>query len=139
MSRHVDLSRPITDEEREYLRIRAREDDIIANDRQFGHLKDAQKRKLRGEAEDADHEEAEFQAQFDYEEDDEFDPELVAQVAPLTVKDLKARITKLGAKPQGNRDDLQIQLLELLEGNPVEAEEDEGTVTEEEEATSEDE
>lgn len=115
MSKQVDLSRPITDEEREYLRIRAREDDIIANDRQFGHLKDAEKRKLRGEAEDADQEEAEFQAQFDYDEEDEFDPELVAQVAPLTVKDLKARITKLGEKPQGNRDDLQIQLLELLD------------------------
>lgn len=131
MSKQVDLSRPITDEEREYLRIRAREDDIIANDRQFGHLKDAEKRRLRGEAEDADAEEAEFQAQFDYDEGDEFDPELVAQVAPLTVKDLKARITKLGAKPQGNRDDLQIQLLELLESGAVEGdEEDEGTDSE---------
>lgn len=116
MSKFVDLSRPITDEERAYLQSRAREDDIVANDRQFGNLKDAEKRKLRQGAEEDDREEAEFQAQFDYDEGDEFDPELVAQVAPLTVKDLKARITKLGEKPQGNREDLQVQLLELLEG-----------------------
>lgn len=122
MSKFVDLSRPITDEEREYLKARAREDDIVANDRQFGRLKDAEKRKLRQGAEDDDREEAEFQAQFDYDEGDEFDPELVAQVAPLTVKDLKARITKLGEKPQGNREDLQVQLLELLEGGTGEPE-----------------
>lgn len=122
MSKFVDLSRPITDEERAYLQSRAREDDIIANDRQFGHLKDAEKRKLRQGAEEDDREEAEFQAQFDYDEGDEFDPELVAQVAPLTVKELKARITKLGEKPQGHREDLQVQLLELLEGGAVEPE-----------------
>lgn len=116
MSIYVDLSRPITDEERAYLTRRAREDEIVVNDRQFGHLKDAEKRKLRQTAEQDDAEEAEFQAQFDYDEDEAFDPELVAQVAPLTVKELKARIEKLGEKPQGNRDDLQIQLLELLEG-----------------------
>lgn len=115
MSIFVDLSRPITDEEREYLSLRAREDEIIVNDRQFGHLKDAEKRKLRQGAEQDDAEEAEFQAQFDYDEDDAFDPELVAQVAPLNVKELKARIEKLGQKPKGNRDDLQIQLLEILE------------------------
>lgn len=134
MSKQVDLSRPITDEERKYLRIRAREDDIIANDRQFGHLKDAEKRRLRGEAEDADREEAEFQAQFDYDEEDEFDPELVAQVAPLTVKDLKARIEKLGEKPKGNRDDLQIQLLELLD---AQGGEDEGTDSEDDDTEGE--
>ena len=122
MSKFVDLSRPITDEERAYLQSRAREDDIVANDRQFGNLKDAEKRKLRQGAEEDDREEAEFQAQFDFDEGDEFDPELVAQVAPLTVKDLKARITKLGEKPQGNREDLQVQLLELLEGGAVESE-----------------
>lgn len=122
MSKFVDLSRPITDEERAYLQSRAREDDIVANDRQFGRLKDAEKRKLRQGAEDDDREEAEFQAQFDYDEGDEFDPELVAQVAPLTVKDLKARIAKLGEKPQGNREDLQVQLLELLEGGAGEPE-----------------
>lgn len=124
MSKQVDLTRPITDGEREYLKLRAREDEIIANDRQFGHLKDAEKRKLRQGAEQDDLEEEEYQSQFDQDEDDAFDPELVAQVAPLTVKELKARITKLGDKPQGNREDLQIQLLELLEGGPEEPEGD---------------
>lgn len=133
MSKQVDLSRPITDEEREYLKLRAREDDIVANDRQFGHLKDAEKRKLRHGAEEDDLEEAEFQAQFDYDEEEGFDPELVAQVAPLTVKELKARITKLGEKPQGNREDLQVQLLELLEGGTDEGDdEDEDTNSESE-------
>lgn len=124
MSKQVDLTRPITDEEREYLKLRAREDEIVVNDRQFGHLKDAEKRKLRQGAEQDDQEEAEFQAQFDYEEDEAFDPELVAQVAPLTVKELKARITKLGEKPQGHREDLQVQLLELLEGGSAESEDE---------------
>lgn len=129
MSVQVDLTRPITDEEREYLMARAREDEVVVNDRQFGHLKDAEKRKLRQTAEDDDLEEAEFQSQFDYDEEDTFDPELVAQVAPLTVKELKARITKLGEKPQGNREDLQVQLLELLEGDTES--EDEGHEDEE--------
>lgn len=132
MSKFVDLSRPITDEEREYLQSRAREDDIIANDRQFGHLKDAEKRKLRQGAEEDDQKEAEFQAQFDYDDEDTFDEELVAQVAPLTVKELKARITKLGEKPQGNREDLQVQLLELLEGGTDEGDEDEDSNSESE-------
>lgn len=118
MSKQVDLSRPITDEEREYLTIRAREDDIIANDRQFGGLKDAEKRKLQQRSEEADLEEDEYQQQFEYEEEEAFDPELVAQVAPLTVKELQARIEKLGSKAQGNKEDLQVQLLELLEGGP---------------------
>lgn len=129
MSVQVDLTRPITDEEREYLMARAREDEVVVNDRQFGHLKDAEKRKLRQTAEDDDLEEAEFQSQFDYDEEDTFDPELVTQVAPLTVKELKARITKLGEKPQGNREDLQVQLLELLEGDTES--EDEGHEDEE--------
>lgn len=129
MSVQVDLTRPITDEEREYLMARAREDEVVVNDRQFGHLKDAEKRKLRQTAEDDDLEEAEFQSQFDYDEEDTFDPELVAQVAPLTVKELKARITKLGEKPKGNREDLQVQLLELLEGDTES--EDEGHEDEE--------
>lgn len=126
MSRQVDLTRPITDEEREYLASRAREDEIVVNDRQFGHLKDAQRRKLQQQAELDDQEEQEFQAQFDYDEEEAFDPELVAQVAPLNVKELKARIEKLGEKPKGNRDDLQVQLLELLEGQG-EVEDDEDT------------
>ena len=127
MSRQVDLSRPITDEERAYLNLRAREDDIIANDRQFGGLKAAEKRKLQQRSEDADAEEAEFQQQFQYDEDEEtFDPDLVAQVAPLTVKELQARIEKLGFKPQGNKEDLQVQLLEILEGGPEDETDPEG-------------
>ena len=118
MSRQVDLSRPITDEERAYLNLRAREDDIIANDRQFGGLKDAEKRKLQQRSEEADAAEDEYQQQFEYEEEETFDPDLVAQVAPLTVKELQARIEKLGFKPQGNKEDLQVQLLEILEGGP---------------------
>lgn len=126
MSRQVDLSRPITDEERAYLNLRAREDDIIANDRQFGGLKDAEKRKLQQRSEEADAAEDEYQQQFEYEEEETFDPELVAQVAPLTVKELQARIEKLGFKPQGNKEDLQVQLLEILEGGPEDETDPEG-------------
>lgn len=124
MSKFVDLSRPITDEEREYLRSRAREGDIVANDRQFGHLKDAEKRRERKSAEEDQDSEAQLQAQIEeqYASDDEFDPDLVAQVAPLSVRELKQRIEKLGGKPNGNKDDLQIQLLDLLD--PAEAPED---------------
>lgn len=126
MSRQVDLSRPITDEERAYLNLRAREDDIIANDRQFGGLKDAEKRKLQQRSEEADAAEDEYQQQFEYEEEETFDPDLVAQVAPLTVKELQARIEKLGFKPQGNKEDLQVQLLEILEGGPEDETDPEG-------------
>ena len=113
MSKVVDLTRPITDEEREYLMTRARESEVEANDRQFGHLKDAERRNLQDRAEEADAEEAAIAEA--YEEGEEFDPELVAQVAPLTVKELEARIKKLGHKPDGDKETLQIQLLEILE------------------------
>ena len=125
MSKFVDLSRPITDEEREYLKSRARESDIVANDRQFGGLKDAEKRKHQAQAEQDDAEENDLQREIEeeYGSADEFDPELIAQVAPLTVKELKQRITKLGGEPEGKKDELQLQLLDLL-APPVEGEAD---------------
>lgn len=113
MGKRIDLSRPITDEERAYLLSRAREDEVVANDRQFGGKSDAEKRKATSAADEAAEEEASYEVE---EEEDFFDPDLVDQVAPLSVRELQQRLEKLGLKPKGKKDELQIQLLEALEG-----------------------
>lgn len=112
MGKRIDLSRPITDEERAYLLSRAREDEVVANDRQFKNHSDAAKRKASDDAEKATAEEEEYDVE---EDEDLYDPELVAQVAPLSVRELQQRLEKLGIKPKGKKEELQMQLLDALE------------------------
>lgn len=122
MSRQIDLTRPPTEEELEYLSTRAGGDDLLkVAERKFGGLSEEEREELRAENE-ADHQDdaerlAAAQQQAQEEEDDAFDEEDVAKVAPLTVPELKEKLKKVGVKysKEDNKDDLQVLLLEYLE------------------------
>ena len=130
MSRNIDLSRPLLEEEKEYLRERAREGEVTVNERQFAGVTEAQARALREDAASDEKDEAQRRVEFAKEqeeiEEDSFDPEDEAKVAPLTVKQLRAALTKQGLETGGDKEELQLRLLEHYEavrlGTAVDAE-----------------
>lgn len=120
MSRKIDEERPFTKEDIEYLRTRPQGAALIEiNERKFGHLNKSEARKAQeqAEADDADEarRKAEAAAAAKQEEEDSFDDEDVAQVAPLSVKQLRERLTKLELETSGNKEELQLRLLEHLD------------------------
>lgn len=119
MSRNIDLSVPLLEEEKEYLRERAREGEVTVNERQFAGVTEKQARALREQADSDDKDEAQRRVDFIREqeelEEDSFDPEDVDKVEPLTVKELRQALTKRGLETSGNKEELQVRLLEHLE------------------------
>jgi len=119
MSLHgkIDLSRPLTDAEKEWLYTRpGGRAQVAVNDRQFGHLSEEERSALqvshRADMED----EAEREAAFRREEDEDgFDEEDIAKVAPLRVDELRAWLKKKGLDQTGSKEDLQVRMLEKLE------------------------
>lgn len=122
MSRHIDLTRPPTEEELEWAKTRAEGDSILKLvERKFGHLSPEEVAAAQSQSDVDDADEVERRAEAERlaqeEEDDAFDEEDVAKVAPLTVKQLKEKLTKVGVKFKSGEDkeDLQVLLLEHLE------------------------
>lgn len=120
MSRMIDEERPFTKEDIEYLRTRPQGAAAIEiNERKFGHLNKSEVRKAQEQAaaDDADEEkrQTEQAAAAKQEEDDSFDEEDIAHVAPLTVKQLRERLDKLKMDTSGNKEELQLRLLEHLD------------------------
>lgn len=118
MSRYVDLRKPLSDDDREYLESRARIGDILANDRQFADLTPAQTRKATAEA-DAD---AKAQAEEDAEVAEaeevasQWSQDALAKVLPLKVAELKDSLSKFGLSTSGDKSDLQVRLLNHYDG-----------------------
>ena len=96
MSRNIDFSRPLTEEEKDYLRTRAfGEEKIALNARQFDHLSEEEQVFRRKRAE----KDAEFESpddDDDSEDGDEYDPEDIAQVEGLTIGQIRERLAKEG-------------------------------------------
>ena len=119
MGRFIDLSRPITDDEREYLLSRSREGEVVVNDRQFGHLEEGAKLNAQIQAkEDEEFEEEErkaFQDAVDASEEDSFPAWIVDKVEPLTVAQLRTALSKRGQDTEGEKLELQTRLAEFLE------------------------
>lgn len=118
MSKHgkIVLTRPLTDEEKEWLLTRAGgQDTIDANERAFGGLSEEQREALRSEADADSEEEQRRQAEFNAGDEDGFSQELLAQVMPLSVAELKAWLKKNGIEQDGTVEDLQLRMLEALE------------------------
>lgn len=119
MGRFVDLSRPITDDEREYLMSRSREGEVEVNDRQFGHLKPEEKEAEQDQAElDHQEEEAErkaFEAAVEDADAQSFPEWIVDKVEPLTVNQLRTALAKRGLDKDGLKPELQVRLAEWLE------------------------
>lgn len=119
MGRFIDLSRPITDDERAYLLSRSREGEVTVNDRQFGHLEDGQKLNAQIQAQDDAEFEAEerraFEDAMDAAEADAFPVWIVDKVEPLTVAQLRTALAKRGQDTEGDKLELQTRLAEFLE------------------------
>lgn len=120
MSVAIDPNRPYSDEEKDWLLTRSHGADAIRiNDRQFGHLSDEEKAELRGEhlvdVLTDEEEELHREAEEKQAEEDGFHPDDEALVAPLKLPGLKAQLKKLGLETHGDKDDLQLRLLEHLD------------------------
>lgn len=103
MSRHVDDTRPYTDEEKEYLRTRANGESLITiNDRRFAHLSEQEKAVLTGRALGDDAKEAKIEAELARQEAEAeanaYHPDDVAQVQNLTIKQLRERLETEGQR-----------------------------------------
>lgn len=117
MGKSIDLNKPLTQDEREYLESRRRIGDIAANDRRFGHLSDSDKSSARKQVDsDNAEDDAEQEAiRQNEEEADVYDDDLVDQVLPLKTADLRSQLGKLGLETGGKKDDLRMRLLEHLQ------------------------
>lgn len=119
MGRKIDLTRPLSAEDRAYLMERSREGDVAVNERQFGSLSEAEQDEERSEH-DAN-EEADQKAQEDFEaaikqqEEESYPEHLVAKVEPLTLNQLKAALKKRKLDATGDLDALRVRLIEFLE------------------------
>lgn len=120
MSTFIDPYRPYSEEDKEWLRTRAGAEALIdANDRQFGYLSEEEKAEVRAQVETDDKDDQEALAAAiaaqAAEDEDAFDEEDLAIVAPLSTVELRARLKKAGQNSEGSKDELQIRLLEFLE------------------------
>lgn len=119
MGRFIDLSRPITDDEREYLLARSREGEVTVNDRQFGHLEEGQKINAQIQAQEDEQAEEEERKAFDdavnAAEEDSFPAWIVDKIEPLTVAQLRTALAKRGLEALGEKIELQIRLADFLE------------------------
>jgi hypothetical protein len=93
VSKEVDLSRPLSDEDRAYLLQRGRRHLVLQNDRQF--------------------ENGEFARPDDDDEDeDEIDQEWVSEVEAMNVDQLRAELQRRSLSTSGKKDELQDRLIE---------------------------
>lgn len=119
MGRHIDLSRPLSDEDREYLMSRSREGEVIVNDRQFGGLSDDERTEVQEEFdknETKDQEERKrFQDAIEDENANSYPWELVDKVEPLTLNQLRSALKKRDLSVEGNKDELRVRLITFLE------------------------
>lgn len=120
MSRHIDRNKPLSDEDKEYLATRADGNEIIrVNEALFGHLSDEEKDAVteQGKA-DADEDEAAAKRQQELDDSiPEYDEDVLEQVAPLNVEELKLRLKDEGVKipSDAKKEDLQDLLLDALQ------------------------
>lgn len=114
----IDLSRPLTEEEAEWLLTRAGGEELVAvNKRQFQDLSKAEKAKIRDQSEkdEKDEKQEEKEAKEAEQDEDNFHPEDIAQVLPLSVRELREFARHNGLDDSGSKEDLQITALEYLE------------------------
>lgn len=117
MSRLIDLNAPLSDDDRAYLEAWSRHVDIINNDRRFGELSDEEKAEAAAQAESDAEVDAQRLADATEVPDEEFDADLLEEIANLDTGDIRLRLQKLGLASEGDRDDIELRLLEKLQGD----------------------
>lgn len=99
MSRYIDFTKPLSEEDKAYLLTRSGGKlKIERNEAMFGHLSDDEKQDVSDEREaDKREDEAAEQRQQEFEDSiPEYDEDIIEQVAPLKVAELKKRLDDLG-------------------------------------------
>jgi hypothetical protein len=119
MRGQIDLNRPLTEDEKKFLRTRAGGESLITvNERQFADASADEKSALQTQAQiDAEEDAARQAALQDPDDEDDFDPEDVAKVAPLKLAELRAWLKKAGLPQQGTMEELQVRILEKMESD----------------------
>ncbi len=112
MSRFIDVNKPLSDEEKEYLLTRAEGESIIAaNERKFAHLPDDKRAKLAEQAEKDREGEEELRrraAELDAkDEEDSYHPEDIDYVRDMTIADLRQNLEKRGLRTNVLKADMQ--------------------------------
>ena len=121
MGRRIDLSRPLSDEDKAYLRSRARGYQVDLNEKLFAHLGEDGRQALREEMEAGDAEEERANAELiaQLEEEGEFDEDLILQVSRYDVNLLRQKLKDLGEEdslqPGQSKRELQELLLNRLQ------------------------
>jgi hypothetical protein len=126
MGRSIDLSKPLSEEDRAFLASRARTAEIVTNDRQFAHLSEEDREEAISTHDEEDAKEKADQAAWEQAlqdaDENSFPEHLVEKVAPLSVNQLKTALKKRGQPTTGDKEELQLRLVTFLE----QAEKDKG-------------
>lgn len=114
MSRYIDHDKPMSEEDKAYLRTRSGGEYLIEiNERRFGHLSDAERDEVTKQVDDDDQFDADEESAHQEELDalPDFDEDVIEKVAPLSFNQLRQKATKLGLGGDGTKDELQDKLL----------------------------
>lgn len=118
MGRSIDLTKPLSEEDRAFLLARSRKGEVAVNDRQFGHLSEEDRAEVSDQHdadEKADADEQKLIEQQIEEEESGFDEDIELEVAPLKMTELRARLAKEGQPSDGDKGELQLRLLNFLQ------------------------
>lgn len=119
MGRFVDLDKPLSDDDREYLISRRREDEVRINDARFKSLSEEEKQEAtRQQDQDAAEERAEQEAleqAIAHQEEDAYPEHIVEKIAPLNLTQLRQAAKKRGLETTGSKEELRIRLCDYFE------------------------
>lgn len=119
MGRYIDLNKPLTKEDREYLMSRAQEGDVVVNDRRFAGLSAEEKAELSGEVDqdkaDYESDREAFERQVEEENDTEFDEDILDRVSALNYNEVRQALAKLELDSKGTKEEVYSRLLNHLQ------------------------
>ena len=119
MGRYIDLNKPLTKEDREYLMSRAQEGDVVVNDRRFAGLSAEEKAELSGEVDqdkaDYESDREAFERQVEEENDTEFDDDILDYVSALNYNEVRQALAKLDLDSKGTKEEVYSRLLNHLQ------------------------
>lgn len=132
MSKQIDLGKKLSKEDREYLISRRRLDDVRVNDLEFGSLSDKQVKEREDQLDEDRKNDQEVIDEFEAQEaaaeqaaaENPYDEDLIDDVATSTTAQLRALAKKMGLDSKGDREAVQIRILESKQDERERSQED---------------
>ena len=119
MSRYIDFDKPLSDDDKEYLRKRPYGKDAIAlNETRFGELSDEEKDQVVKQKDADDQAQAEAEAELEELQKDAelpFDDDVIAKVEGLDYNELRKACSKHDLDATGKAEELEDRLLEFYQ------------------------